>query len=215
MVNTPEEYIESLLGRDPVLERVLEGIRRHGMPEISIAPPLGKLLTLLVKAVHARDALEIGALGGYSGICIARGLADGGKLVSLELDHEFAAVAKQHLTEAGFGDKVEYRIGEALASLKKLDEEGARFDFFLIDADKFNYPNYLEWTIRLARPGALIVGDNILSRGRVIDPEISTISVDAIRQFNERIAQDPRLEGTFLPAYDGVAIARVKGGQTR
>jgi caffeoyl-CoA O-methyltransferase len=194
-----------------MLEKVLEGIRHHGMPEISIAPQYGKLLTLLTMAGRTQDALEIGALGGYSGICIARGLVPGGKLLSLELDESFASVAKQHMTEAGFGDAVEYRLGEALPSLEKLNKEGARFDFFFIDADKVNYPNYLEWAIRLARPGALIVGDNTLMRGRVADPNVSAGSVQAMRRFNEQIATDPRLDSTLLPAYDGLAIARVKG----
>lgn len=209
-MNTPEDYISSLYPSDPMLDKVLSGIREQGMPEISIAPQYGKLLTLLVLAARTSAALEIGALGGYSGICIARGLAPGGRLVSLELEERFAQVAKSHLTEAGFGEQVEYRLGEALPSLEKLDEEGARFDFFFIDADKTNYPNYLEWAIRLANPGALIVGDNTLMRGRVADPGVSAGSVQAMRRFNEQIASDPRLDSTLLPAYDGLAIARVR-----
>lgn len=209
-MNTPEDYISSLYPSDPMLDKVLSRIREQGMPEISIAPQYGKLLTLLVLAARTSAALEIGALGGYSGICIARGLAPGGRLVSLELEERFAQVAKSHLTEAGFGEQVEYRLGEALPSLEKLDEEGARFDFFFIDADKTNYPNYLEWAIRLANPGALIVGDNTLMRGRVADPGVSAGSVQAMRRFNEQIASDPRLDSTLLPAYDGLAIARVR-----
>lgn len=207
---TADRYVESLYETDADLERVNEAIRRHGMPEISVAPGYGRLLTMLVRLSGANRLLEIGALGGYSGICLARGLNEGGKLLSLELKEEFASVAKENLTAAGFGDVVEYRIGEALDSLERLDEEGAAFDFFFIDADKGNYVNYLDWAIRLAAPGALIVGDNALLHGKTMDPEAKGNSVAVVREFNKRIATDPRLESTILPAYDGLCIARVK-----
>ncbi|KPV60873.1 methyltransferase [Paenibacillus sp. A3] len=206
-----EAYLEGLFELDAELERVQEGIRENGMPEISIAPGYGRLLTMLTRLVCAEQVLEIGALGGYSGICLARGLSDGGKLVSLELKQEYADLAHKHLREAGLGDKVEYRIGEALDSLEALSAEGRRFDLFFIDADKGNYPNYLEWAIKLARPGALILGDNLLMRGKTTDPEQTGNAVTKMRQFNESIARDPRLEGVLLPAYDGLAIARVRG----
>jgi predicted O-methyltransferase YrrM len=206
-----EQYAESLYEEDADLVRVLEGIRANGMPEISIAAGYGRLLTMLARMKAAKRILEIGALGGYSGICLARGLSEEGRLISLELKEEFAAVARKHLTDAGLGDKVEYRIGEALDSLKQLEQEGIRFDFYFIDADKGNYVNYLEWAIRLANPGAVIVGDNSLMRGRVIDPKVTSNSVQVMRKFNQMIAADPRLESTLLPAYDGLCIARVKG----
>lgn len=207
---TAEQYAESLYEGDADLQRVVEGIRAQGMPEISIAPGYGRLLTLLVRMNGAKRVLEIGALGGYSGICLARGLGEQGQLVSLELKEEFAAVARRHVAEAGLGDKVEYRIGEALDSLDELEREGARFDFYFIDADKGNYVNYLERAIRLANPGAIIAGDNALMHGRVMDPEVTSNSVQVMRAFNEAIASDPRLESTLLPAYDGLCIARVK-----
>jgi caffeoyl-CoA O-methyltransferase len=207
---TADQYVESLYARDPKLERVLEGIRQRKMPEISVKPGYGRLLTMLVRMNGAKRVLEIGALGGYSGICLARGLPEEGRLVSLELKAEYAEVARQHLTEAGLGDKVEYRVGEALVSLDQLEAEGQRFDFFFIDADKGNYLNYLERAIRLSNPGALIVGDNTLMHGRTMDPEEQGNSVRAMRAFNERIANDPRLESTVLPAYDGLAIALVR-----
>jgi predicted O-methyltransferase YrrM len=190
---------------------VKEGIRNRDMPEISIASGYGRLLTMLVKMIRAKNVLEIGALGGYSGICLARGLEADGKLVSLELKQEFADAAKFHLTEAGLGEQVEYRIGEALDQLEVLKTEGKTFDFFFVDADKVNYPNYLEWAIRLANPGAVIVGDNTLMHGDVPDPAVHKDSVEAMREFNRRIAEDPRLESTVLPAYDGLAIARFRG----
>ncbi|MDF2714916.1 MAG: methyltransferase [Paenibacillus sp.] len=205
-----DRYVESLYETDKDLERVNEAIRRNGMPEISVAPGYGRLLTMLVRLSGAGRLLEIGALGGYSGICLARGLDGGGKLLSLELKEEFASVAKENLTAAGFGDVVEYRIGEALDSLERLGEEGAVFDFFFIDADKGNYVRYLDWAIRLAAPGALIVGDNALLHGKTMDPEAKGNSVAVVREFNSRIATDPRLESTILPAYDGLCIARVK-----
>lgn len=205
-----EDYINQLYPEDPVLGKVLQGIRDHEMPEISIAPQYGRLLTMLVQMNRVEQALEIGALGGYSGICIARGLPQGGRLVSLELESRFAQVAKKHVEEAGFGDAVQYRIGEALDSLDQLDQEKAKFDFFLIDADKVNYPNYLDWAIRLARPGALIVGDNTLLRGRVANPIVTRGSVRAMRRFNQMMAEHPQLDSVLLPAYDGLAIARVR-----
>ncbi len=207
---TAESYMEGLYEEDTVLERVKEVIRTHNMPEISIAPGYGRLLTMLVTMIGATKVLEIGALGGYSGICLARGLKEGGKLFSLELKQEFADVAKQNVTEAGLGELVEYRIGEALNHLNELLEQGKRFDFFFIDADKVNYPNYLELAIKLANPGAIIAGDNTLMRGKVVDANQTKASVQAMRTFNQLIATDPRLESTILPAYDGLSLAWVK-----
>nr|WP_213524997.1 O-methyltransferase [Paenibacillus sp. J31TS4] len=208
---TQEQYADSLLGEDPELERVLKSIKESGMPEVSIAPGYGRLLTLLVKISGAKRILEIGALGGYSGICLARGLAPGGQLVSLELKEEYAQLAKRNLTLAGFGDCADYRVGEALDSLDRLEAEDERFDLFLIDADKGNYPAYLEKAIRLANPGALILGDNAFLRGKTLDPERSGPSVQSVRAFNERALSDERLEATLLPAYDGLVLARVRG----
>jgi caffeoyl-CoA O-methyltransferase len=204
-----EQYTESLIPEDRQLEQVLESIRANGMPEISVKPGYGRLLTLLVAASGAKRVLEIGALGGYSGICLARGLSAEGELVSLELKQEYADLAKKNLTAAGLGDKVAYRVGEALESLEALAEEGQTFDFFFIDADKGNYPNYLDWALRLGNPGAIIVGDNTLMHGRSMDPDVTSPSVKAMREFNARISSDARLQGVVLPAYDGLAVARI------
>ncbi|MFH5185518.1 O-methyltransferase [Paenibacillus sp. TAB 01] len=205
-----EEYVESLLERDAQLEKVKEVIRAKGMPDISVAAGYGKLLTLLTKMTGAKRVLEIGALGGYSGICLARGLGEEGMLVSLELKQDYADVALDNLREAGLGEKVEYRVGEALDSLKQLENEGCKFDLFFIDADKGNYPNYLEWAIRLGNPGAVIVGDNTLLHGDIMDPGAQGNRVVKMRLFNELMTSDPRLEGVILPAYDGLAIARIR-----
>jgi predicted O-methyltransferase YrrM len=206
----PDQYFDELYPKDEALERVNESIRNAGMPEISVAPGYGRLLTFLLSVSQARNALEIGALGGYSGICLARGLSEEGKLVSLELKQEYADVARSNMVASGFGERVEYRIGDAKASLEELEAEGARFDFFFIDADKENYPHYLEACMKLARKGAIIAADNTLLRGKTIDENKQGPSVLAIRHFNRIIAQDERLMGVHLPAYDGLALARVK-----
>jgi caffeoyl-CoA O-methyltransferase len=210
MAEPNEQYVDSLYGQDEDLERVKAGIAAQGMPDISVADGYGRLLTMLATMNKATDALEIGALGGYSGICLARGLQPGGRLVSLELMQNYADLARKHMTEAGLGDKVEYLVGDARASLERLKEEGRSFDFFFIDADKEGYPIYLDYAIGLARPGAVIVGDNILLRGRTINPAKEGPAVRAVRAFNETIARDERLLSTVLPGYDGLAIAIVK-----
>lgn len=207
---SPEEYADRLVENDEVLNRVKQMIADKGMPEISIAPGYGRLLTLLVQASRASKVLEIGALGGYSGICLARGLDEKGTLTSLELKQDFADVAYLNLKEAGFGNQVQYIIGPAVDSLEQLKEEGSKFDFFFIDADKENYPRYLEYAIELANPRALIAGDNTFLRGRTLNSEKNGPSVQAIRRFNEQMATDERLIGTILPAYDGLAVAMVK-----
>lgn len=209
-LKSKENYIETLYPLDFSLLQVKETIRQNNMPEISVAPGYGRLLTVLVKMSGATRVLEIGALGGYSGICLARGLTDEGKLVSLEINPQFAEVAKHNLLQAGFGEIVEYRIGEAMTHLQELIQRGATFDFVFIDADKVNYPHYLDMALQLARPGTIIVGDNTFMNGQTLDPEEQKASVQAMRTFNERIATDPRLDSTILPAYDGLAIARVK-----
>lgn len=208
-MRTAERYVDSFFDNDEDLNRVKEALRERGIRDISVAPGFGKLLTILVRSSGATRILEFGALAGYSGICLARGLSPGGKLLSLEVNGEFAEMARQNLLLAGLADRVEYRVGEALESLEKLEDEGIRFDFFFIDADKENYPLYLDWALKLANPGALIVGDNALSRGRVADPQKDSPSVQALREFNRRMLSDPRLDGTLLPAYDGLCVARV------
>lgn len=209
-MSSQEEYSEQLYTEDELLLEVKRAIVNNHMPEVSIAPGYGRLLTMLAGLTRSKSILEIGALGGYSGICLCRGLVEGGRLTSLELKSEYAELAHRHLRQAGYGDVVDYRIGPALDSLKLLEAEGRTFDFFFIDADKENYPNYLEYAIRLASPGAVIAGDNIFLRGRTLNPEKNGPAVQAMRRFNEMIASDPRLTSTLLPAYDGLALAVVK-----
>ncbi|GIP56863.1 class I SAM-dependent methyltransferase [Paenibacillus sp. FSL W8-0186] len=207
---TPEQYSEELYAEDEQLNKVKQSIEDSGIRDVSVVPGYGRLLTLLVKSSGAKSALEIGALGGYSGICLARGLSEGGKLVSLELKEENAALARSNMSAAGYGEIVDYRVGPALDSLIELERQGQRFDFFFIDADKENYPVYLEYAIKLALPGAIIAGDNTLLRGRTLNPDKNGPAVLAMRKFNEMIARDERLLSTFLPAFDGLALALVK-----
>ncbi|NBD25868.1 O-methyltransferase [Paenibacillus glycinis] len=205
-----ERYVDRLLGEDADLARVHATIEAKGMPQISIASGYGKLLTMLVRMSGAVNVLEIGALGGYSGICLARGLREGGRLTSLELMQDYADTARGNLEAAGLGDRVTYLVGDAKDSLAVLEKEGRKFDFFFIDADKDSYPHYLECAIKLGNPGAVITGDNALLHGRTIDADKNGPSVLAMRAFNETMLGDERLTGTLLPAYDGLAIAMIK-----
>lgn len=211
MNKTREQYVRDVFVReDETLASVRQSIVDAGMPSISVASEVGKLLSLVVKMTGAKRALEIGALGGYSGIVLARALPEDGQLVSLELLPEYASFAHENLKRAGVGDKVEYRTGEALTSLQQLHEEGQRFDVFFIDADKVNYSNYLDWAIRLANPGAVITADNVLQGDRIFNEEEQSESVVAIRAFNQKVSADERLESLLLPFGDGLVVARVK-----
>lgn len=208
-----DTYIEELFAPpDPALEGALRRSRAVGLPEIQISPTEGKLLRLLAEIAGVRRILEIGTLGGYSTIHLAGALPEEGLLVSLEVDERNAGVARENIAEAGLESVVEVRVGDARELLAWMfeDSEGP-FDLTFIDADKGGYPEYLEWALRLSRPGSLILGDNAIMGGSVIEPEEG--SAQAIRQFNERLAQDPRLSAIVLPLIrgrvDGLAIARV------
>jgi caffeoyl-CoA O-methyltransferase len=205
-------YIDSVFYTgDELLEEVLLSIKENGMPSISVSPSTGKLLTLLVSISGAKNVLEIGALGGYSGICLARGFGGEGKLLSLELEERYAALAQSNLAKAGLGNSVSYMTGRALESLEKLAASNHRFDFFFIDADKENYENYLESCIRLAEPGALIVADNVLAQGSVADPGVEPKRyTEVMKKFNETVASHPLLESMLIPNGDGLTVSKVK-----
>ncbi|HEY9576147.1 MAG TPA: O-methyltransferase [Pseudobacillus sp.] len=205
-------YIEAVFqNQDALLEEVISSIKENGMPSISVSSSSGKLLTMLVSISGAKNILEIGALGGYSGICLARGFGREGKLTSLELEERYAELAYQNLSKAGFGDQVSYMSGPALESLEKLFEENERFDFFFIDADKENYENYLEYCIKLAESGALIVADNVLAGGSVADEEAqSKRYTEVMKKFNKTVADHPQLESLLIPIGDGMTISTVK-----
>jgi len=196
---------------DVTLEDVLSSIAENGMPAISVSRSSGKLLTMLASMTGAKAILEIGALGGYSGICLARGMEKKGTLTSLELEEKYAQLAANNLAKAGFGERVTYMTGPALESLEKLVAEGQRFDFFFIDADKDNYENYLAYCIQLASPGAFIVTDNVLAGGSVADPKAAPKRYTAImKKFNVTLANHPQLESVLLPIGDGMTVSKVK-----
>ncbi|MHB1611343.1 MAG: O-methyltransferase [Sulfobacillus sp.] len=205
-----EEYVHQLfVHEDETLAAVRRDIVERGMPPIFVPPHIGQLLSLLIKLNHSRQALEIGALGGYSGIWLARGLPLDGHLTSLELNPEYANVAMNNLQRANLADKVQYLTGPALDSLKHLEQEQKRYDFFLIDADKENYPAYLTYAIALANPGAIIAADNALLHGRVTNHEDLSASALAMRKFNETMANHPLLTAMLITMGDGLAVARV------
>ena len=208
-------YIEELFApRDEALEAALKESRRAGLPEIQVSPNEGVLLGLLAQMVGARRILEIGTLGGYSAIHLARALPEDGAMISLEIDEHHAEVARKNVERAGLEDKVEIRVGDAKVLLARVVErEEGPFDLVFIDADKEGYPEYLEWAMRLSRPGSLILADNTIRGGSVLDPKDD--SARATREFNEKLARDPRLSGIVLPLIreriDGLAIALVSG----
>jgi caffeoyl-CoA O-methyltransferase len=209
-----DTYIEELFApRDEALDAALEESRRAGLPEIQISPNEGVLLAVLAQIAGARRILEIGTLGGYSAIHFARALPEDGALISLEIDERHAEVARNSVKRAGLEGKVEIRVGDAKVLLARVVErEEGPFDLVFIDADKEGYPEYLEWALRLSRPGSLILADNTIRGGSVIDPKDD--SARATREFNEKLAEDPRLFGIVLPLIreriDGLAIALVR-----
>lgn len=206
---TEDAYIEALfVHEDSLLLDVKADIVARGMPAISVPPLTGALLHWLVRISHSRRLLEIGALGGYSGIWLARALAPDGHLTSLELRPEYRDVALANLTRAGFASKVTYRVGPASESLKTLVTNSAQFDFFLIDADKENYPLYLDYVLKLATPGAIIAADNTLQEGRVVDDAHQDNRTLAIREYNRRVANTPTLRSLLIPVGDGLTVAQ-------
>ena len=208
-------FSSSLLGSDPILDGALEASAEAGLPLIAVSPNQGKLLQILAQMLDARSILEIGTLGGYSTIWLARGMRAGGRLITLELDPKHAAVAKKNLDRAGLGKVVDVRVGSALETLPRIAAEGrGPFDLIFIDADKANIPAYFEWAVKLSRPGALIIVDNVVRDGNVIDAESSDASVQGVRRFVEMLAARDDMSGTAIQTvgtkgYDGFAIVRV------
>ncbi len=217
--NAVDRYVGDLLvGPDPALDGALEASASAGLPAIAVSPPQGKLLMILARAQGARTILEIGTLGGYSTIWLARALPAGGKLVTLELDPKHAAVARENLARAGLSPRVELRVGAARDSLRELlAERHDPFDFIFIVADKPGYPEYFELALQLSAPGTLIVADNVVRDGAVADPDSPDPNVQAVRRYNAMLAAEPRITATVLQTvgskgYDGFAIALVGAG---
>ncbi|MHA6758892.1 O-methyltransferase [Streptacidiphilus sp. PAMC 29251] len=214
--NAVDSYLSDTLGlADPALEAALKASDAAGLPQIAVSAPHGRLLQLLARIHGARRILEIGTLGGYSAICLARALPEGGKLVTLEFDPRHAEVARANIAAAGLADKVEVRVGPALETLPLLQREGAEpFDLAFIDADKVNNPNYVRWALELGRPGSLIIVDNVIRDGKVVDAESEDPAIRGTREALEFIAAEPRLTGTAIQTvgskgYDGFAVAVV------
>jgi predicted O-methyltransferase YrrM len=189
------------------------------LPAIDVAPNQGKLLHLLVRLTHTRKILEIGTLGGYSTIWLARALPPGGRLISLEFSPRHADIARSNIQRAGLSDRVEIRVGPALESLPVVEKEGlGPFDFIFIDADKPNNPGYLEWAINLSRPGALIIVDNVVRDGAIVDVSSTDPTIQGTRRMFEMMSLDSRLSSTALQTvgskgYDGFAMAMVTDQQ--
>jgi predicted O-methyltransferase YrrM len=211
-----DRYLTDLLvPSDPALEEALESSASPGLPTRSVSPTQGKLLWLLALARGASAILEIGTLAGYSTIWLARALPDGGRLVTLEADPGYAEVARRNLESAGVAELVELRLGPALETLPQLAADGrGPFDVIFIDADKRNNPAYLDCALRLSRPGSLIVADNVVREGAIVDAGSDDPSVQGVRRFYELLAAEPRVSATAIQTvgtkgHDGFAIAIV------
>lgn len=212
--------VEKLLASDPPLDWVIEASLEAGLPQINVAPNQGKLLHLLVRLMGARRILEIGTLGGYSTIWMAQALPEDGRLLSLEVAPRHAQVARANIERAGVQERAEVRIGAALETLTKLVEDGeAPFDLVFIDADKENIREYFEGALKLSRPGTLIIVDNVVRNGAVIDASSQDSGVAGVRRFNqllEALAREKRVTATTIQTvgskgYDGLTLAVVAG----
>ena len=211
-----DTYFETALGaRDEILEGVLVASRSAGLPDIQVSPLQGKLLHLLARSCAARRVLEIGTLAGYSTIWLARALPPGARLITLERDPTHAAVARENLERAGVDSLVDLRLGDALRSLAGLVEARSEpFDLVFIDAEKSEYAEYIDWSLRLTHPGALIIVDNVVRRGDVANGASSDPQVQGVRRMIERIVNEPRLSASVMQTvgrkgYDGMLIATV------
>jgi len=204
-----------LLPPDAALESALQRSAAAGLPPIQVSPMLGRLLMVLAQAQGARRILEIGTLGGYSTIWLARALPADGHLISLEANPKHAEVAAQNIARAGLAQVVEIIVGQALDSLPQLAAAGGDpFDLFFIDADKASYSEYLQWALKLSRPGSLIIADNVVQHGAIVDDASHDPAVQGARRFHERLAAEPRVNAIAIQTvgskgYDGFAIAFV------
>lgn len=211
-----DDYLGDLLGTDDAaLKETLAASERGGLPEIQVSATQGKLLHLLTRMHGARRILELGTLGGYSTIWLARALPADGKLVTLEYEPKHAEVARQNFQRAGVASLIDLRVGAALDTLPQLEKEGlGPFDLIFIDADKDNYPDYFRWSLRLARRGTVIIADNVIRQGAVIEPNHQDPRVQGVRRFLDLVAAEPRVSATAIQTvgtkgYDGFTFALV------
>jgi predicted O-methyltransferase YrrM len=213
---TVDRYISDLLvPSDPVLDTVLATSAAAGLPAINVSPAQGKLLHMLAKLQGARAILEIGTLGAYSTIWLARALPANGRLITIEADPRHADVARNNIARAGLANVVELRLGKALEVLPQIAAQGnGPFDFIFIDADKSNMPHYFTWALKLARRGSLIIADNVIRKGAVVNPADPDPSVQGVRQMMDLLAAEPRITATAIQTvgikgYDGFALILV------
>lgn len=211
-----DRYLSNLfIPRDAALEETLCASKAAGLPEINVTANQGKLLHLLARIQGARRILELGTLAGYSTIWLARALPADGRLITLEADARHAEVARANILRAGLGAMVDIRVGRALDTLPRIAaEDGGPFDLVFVDADKPSYPDYLPWVLQLSRPGSLIIADNIVRQGAIVDPKSEDPNVRGVRRFNELLAAEPRLSTTAIQTvgskgYDGFTISLV------
>jgi predicted O-methyltransferase YrrM len=217
------DAVDDYLGRlllpdDPALDDARRASRDAGLPDIAVSPTQGALLSLLVSLVQARRVLEIGTLGGYSTIWLARGLPDDGRVVTLEFDPHHAQTASATFARAGLGEVIDVRVGPAIEALPRLAEESVRdglFDLVFIDADKASMPDYFQWALHLTRPGGAIVADNVVRDGHVIDDESTDASIQGVRRMLDLMSSTPGVRSTAVQTvgskgYDGFALAFVE-----
>jgi len=212
-----DRYITDLfVPPDAALAAALQASQSAGLPTINVSPPQGKFLQLLARALGARAILEIGTLGGYSTIWLARALPAGGRLITLEADPKHAEIARANIARAGLAGVVELRLGRALDTLPQLAAEGrGPFDLIFIDADKPSYADYFTWALKLSRRGSVIIGDNVIRKGAVLNPSASDDPrVPGVLRFNELVAAEPRVSATVIQTvggkgYDGFTMAVV------
>lgn len=211
-----EKYFGAMIGEDEALKEALKDCKKAKLPPIGVAPNEGKLLMLVAQMVGARKVLEVGTLGGYSTIWLARGMAEGGKLITLEYQQKHAEVAKKNIARAGLEHAVEIRVGDANESMPRLASEGAGpFDLIFLDADKEGYTTYFEWSLKLSRRGTVIIADNVVRDGQVLKAKSKDAGVPGIRKFNRAVTAEKRVKATAIQTvgskgYDGFALMVVQ-----
>lgn len=212
-------FAQHLIPPDPVLDAALQAAQAAELPEIQVSLNQGQMLAVLVKLVNARRILEIGTLGGYSTLWMARAMPADGHIITLEYEPKHAEVARANFAQAGVADQIEIRVGKALDTLPQLEAEGAGpFDLVFIDADKPNNTPYFEWALKLTRRGSLIITDNVVRQGAILDPDHADERVQGVQRFFERIAHEPRVSSTALQTvgskgWDGLVLSVVNGDQ--